>query len=90
MEANSDFVIEEGAQAEHCGSGGDDVIPNSTVIIGYNAFLNCTSMTGITLPNSVTSIGLYAFGQYDDRLTIRCYNGSNVQDYADYFGYVFV
>ncbi len=29
--------------------------------IGYNAFYNCSSLTSITIPNSVTSIGDYAF-----------------------------
>ena len=29
--------------------------------IGYKAFYNCTSLTSVTIPNSVTSIGGYAF-----------------------------
>ena len=29
--------------------------------IGYSAFYNCSSLTSITIPNSVTSIGSYAF-----------------------------
>ena len=29
--------------------------------IGYMAFLDCTSLTAVTIPNSVTSIGDYAF-----------------------------
>ena len=30
-------------------------------VIANNAFLQCSSMTGITIPNSVTTIGIYAF-----------------------------
>ena len=31
--------------------------------IGYSAFSDCTSLTSITIPNSVTSIGNYAFSR---------------------------
>lgn len=37
------------------------VIENGVVSIGSNAFVNCTSLPGVTLPESVTSIGEYAF-----------------------------
>ncbi len=30
--------------------------------IGYQAFINCESLTSVTIPNSVTSIDQYAFG----------------------------
>lgn len=33
----------------------------SVTSIGYAAFRDCTGLTSITIPNSVTSIGLYAF-----------------------------
>ena len=36
-------------------------IPNSVIIIGFNAFYNCTSLTSITIPGSVTGIGDFAF-----------------------------
>ncbi|MBR2450644.1 MAG: leucine-rich repeat domain-containing protein [Paludibacteraceae bacterium] len=36
-------------------------IKGGTRVIGYKAFSNCSSLTSITIPNSVTSIGKYAF-----------------------------
>lgn len=33
----------------------------SVTSIGYAAFYNCSGLTSITIPNSVTSIGDYAF-----------------------------
>ena len=36
-------------------------IKEGTRFIGYNAFYNCSSLTSVTIGNSVTSIGQYAF-----------------------------
>jgi len=55
------------------GSGGDVTIPSeidgkAVTEIGYYAFLYCTSLNGITIPNSVISIGTAAFG-YCENIT---------------------
>lgn len=36
-------------------------IPNGVEVIGNNAFYSCHRLTGVTIPNSVTSIGSFAF-----------------------------
>ena len=43
--------------------------------IGAGAFYYCSSLTSVTIPNSVTSIGIYAFR--------RCVNLKNVYCYAE-------
>ena len=50
--------------------------------IGYNAFYNCTSLTSITIPDSVTSIGAGAFNGCKD-LTIYGRSGSYAATYAN-------
>ena len=49
--------------------------------IGYVAFSGCTSLTAITIPDSVTSIGENAFGLCTN-LTIYGYTGSYAETYA--------
>ncbi|MCX6653107.1 MAG: leucine-rich repeat domain-containing protein [Methanomassiliicoccales archaeon] len=50
----------------YTGAGGAITIPSTlggyaTVAIGDSAFYSCTSLTSVTIPNSVTSIGDWAF-----------------------------
>lgn len=66
--APRDFVIEDGALIEYNGPGGDVVVPMGvTSIEGYDeedwvgAFESCESLTGITLPEGLQSIGEDAF-----------------------------
>src|SRR6185369_7825562 len=40
---------------------GDYPVPNSVLSIGYGAFFECTGLTSVTIPESVTLIGDVAF-----------------------------
>lgn len=67
------FVIIRGVLQYYAGSGGDVVIPETVTRIGggdgifvagmgyIGAFAGCSSMTSVTIPESVTSIGYGAF-----------------------------
>jgi hypothetical protein len=62
-EAQFTYTTNNGAitLASYTGSGGAVVISNFVSIIGDSAFLNCTTLTGVTIPSSVTSIGSNTF-----------------------------
>jgi hypothetical protein len=71
-EQDGDFIFEvSGSPAVatitgYTGAGGAVAIPstlggNAMVAIGYKAFYNCTSLTTVSIPDSVTSIGDWAF-----------------------------
>src|SRR5215469_15473827 len=68
LQAQFTFTTNNGAVTitGYTGSNGAVAIPSSTngwpvTSIGESAFINCVSMTNVTLPNSLTNIGLQAF-----------------------------
>ncbi len=67
---------------ESCSSLESITIPSSVLSIGVNAFKNCIGLDSITVPSSVTSIGDNAFANCADSLTINCYRGSAIHNYA--------
>jgi hypothetical protein len=50
--------------------------------IGYEAFYNCSSLTDITIPNSVTSVGDYAFNSCSSATNLTV--GKNVTNIGAY------
>ena len=54
----SDFVIRAGVLEKYNGASANAVIPDVVNIIGSEAFSGCIGLTGVVIPNSVTSIGV--------------------------------
>ena len=54
----------------------------SAYYIGYDAFIDCPSLTAITIPNSVTYIGDYAFGYKHTDATLDPFNPNYDELYA--------
>lgn len=65
-----------------CGSLTEASIPNTVTSIGKGAF-SYSGLTDITIPNSVVIIEDDAFSAFNTELTIRCYSGSVIQQYAE-------
>lgn len=65
-ESDFDFFEKTGTIGKYSGSGGEVVIPSTingvkVTNIGPSAFVQCSSLTSVTIPNSVTNIGKMAF-----------------------------
>ena len=59
-------------------------INEGTKGIADNAFLNCTGLTSVTIPNSVTNIGFYAFDSCTGLTSVTIGNSANIERYAFY------
>ncbi len=62
-------IIGDGVLLDYNGSGGDVVIPSNVKYIS-DAFVGCSSLTSITIPDSVTIIGGYAFCNCDSLINV--------------------
>ena len=61
-----DFVIRGGKLEQYNGSSTNVIIPNSVKVIGKSAFLNCSALSSVILPESVIEIedGDYKTGAF--------------------------
>lgn len=66
------------------------VIPNSVKNIEYSAFKDCKKLNKVTILDNCTNIGWFTthpkedtvFNNHNDNLTIYCYEGSKIAEYA--------
>lgn len=63
-EESAGFIIENGELTAYTGSGGDITIPDTVTGISDNVFSGNTSLTSVTIPGSVISIGRELFRLY--------------------------
>ncbi|MBO5415533.1 MAG: leucine-rich repeat protein [Clostridia bacterium] len=62
------------------------IISNGVQFIDWFAFYNCTALSSITIPSSVTRIGHSAFDGASQSFTIYCGNDSFAHKYAQSYG----
>ena len=58
--------------------------------IGSLTFMNCSNLEKAVIPESVTTIGTYAFYGCDEDFTIYCYGGSAAHTFAEDNGIAYV
>ena len=62
------------------------IISNGIEKLDWFAFRNCISLSSITIPTSVTSIGYGAFDNVSKSFTIKCQKDSFAHQYAQSYG----
>lgn len=62
------------------------VISSGIEKLDWFAFRNCISLSSISIPNSVTSIGYGAFDNVSKSFTIKCQKNSFAHQYAQSYG----
>ena len=65
------------------------IITNGISKIGWFAFKDCPSLTSVTIPSSVNSIGYAAFDGQTKTFTIYCPGNSFAQKYAQSYGFAY-
>lgn len=62
------------------------IVSNGVQFIDWFAFYNCSSLSSITIPSSVTKIGHSAFDGTSQSFTVYCGNDSFARKYAQSYG----
>lgn len=72
-EIYGDFEVSNGVLIKYHGTGGNVVIPDNLGItsIGAEAFFNCSSLTSVSIPNSITSLGDSVFADCHNLISVN-------------------